>query len=215
MVVRQARLTARLLLATIVALALWSLLHFGPEHLLPSRRPGGAPMPVRQAALLFPGIALLWILVCETAARARRWRRNLVRAGSVFATAWIATPALILAGQATLLASGFGLAVDRSASLTAVIGVILLFRANLLPKSRPAWFNGVALPVFAADPHIWRRVHRAAALRLLGLGATAFLLAAAAPTGLDPLATIGWLLAAELLIASAHGLWLQKGLRLT
>lgn len=54
MVVRQARLTARLLLATIIALALCALLHFGPWHRLPPRFAGAAPEPVWRAALL-PG----------------------------------------------------------------------------------------------------------------------------------------------------------------
>jgi hypothetical protein len=212
MVVRQARLTARLLLATIVALALWSLLHFGPRYTLPPRLPGGMPQPVWRAALVYPGLALAWMLICEAAARARRWRRNLLRAGSVFATAWITTLALILAGQATAYAEALGFAVNRSASLAAVIGLILLYRANLLPKSRPAWFNGVALPVFTGSAEIWRRVHRAAALRLVAMATIALWLAVAAPAGVDPLAAIGLLLVAEFLIASAHGLWLGRRL---
>jgi hypothetical protein len=212
MVVRQARLIARLLLATIVALAGWSLLHFGPDHLLPPRLAGGAPMPVWREALLYPGMALLWTLACEVAARSRRWQHNILRAGNVFATAWISTTTLILAGQATTLAAGLGMAVNRSAALAAVIGFILLFRANLLPKSRPAWFNGVALPVFAGNSEVWRRVHRPAAFRLIGIAAVAFLLAADPPAGVDPLAATGWLLLAELIIASAHGLWLGRAL---
>ena len=215
MVVRQARLTARLLLATIIALALLSLLHFGPDHMLPACSGSASPEPVWRAALLPAGMAIIWTLIYEAAARVRRWRRNLLRAGTVFASAWIATMTLILAAQATALAGGLGLDVDRNAPLAAVIGLILLCRANLLPKSRPAWFNGVALPVFADDAAIWRRVHRASARRLIALGLLALYLAARAPAGVDPLATIGWLLAAELILASCHGLWLQKVLRRT
>jgi hypothetical protein len=212
MVVRQARLTARLLLATIFALALWSLLRFGPEHLLPARLPGGAPEPVWRAALRYPGAALLWTFLYEAAARRPRWRRNIVRAGNVFATAWIGTMTLILAIQATALAAASGYPVDRSAALSAVIGLLLLFRANLLPKSRPAWFNGVALPVFAGRSDVWRRVHRASAWRLIGIAAVALLLAAVRPAGIDPLYPITLLLLAELIAASAHG-WVLGRLR--
>jgi hypothetical protein len=213
MVVRQARLTAQLLLATIVALAAWSLLHFGPEYPLTPHSPGGAPQPVWRAALLYPAWGLLWTLVCEAAARARRWRRNVVRAGNVLATAWVGTTTLILAAQATLLARALGWEIDRSAALAAVIGVILLYRANLLPKSRPAWFNGVALPVFAGNSDVWRRVHRASAVRLAVIALAALALAIFRPAGVDPLTTTGWLLAAELIIASGHGLWLGRALR--
>lgn len=213
MVVRQARLTAYLLLATIIALAAWSLLHFGPDYPLPPDFPRGSPQPVWRAALLYPAWALSWTLICEAAARARRWRRNLVRAGNVFATAWMGSMTLILAGQATLLARALGYQVDRSAALAFVIGLILLFRANLLPKSRPAWFNGVALPVFAGNSDVWRRVHRASAVRLIAIALAALALAIFRPAGLDPLTTTGWLLIAELIIASGHGLWLGRVLR--
>jgi hypothetical protein len=215
MVVRQARLTTRLLLATIVALALWSLLHFGTDHLLPPARPGAALQPVWHTALLYPGFALLWTLVCETAVRVRRWRRNMVRAGNVFASAWVGTMTLILAAQGTLLANALGCEVDRGRALAAVIGLILLYRANLLPKSRPAWFNGVALPVFATSSDVWRRVHRASAIRLIVIGLAALALAVLRPAGVDPLRAIGWLLAAELAFASGHGLWLGRSLRRT
>jgi hypothetical protein len=213
MVVRQARLIARLLFATIVAVALWSLLYFGPDHLLPPSFVGAQPEPVWRAALLPVGMALLWTLIYEAAARVRRWRRNLLRAGSVFATAWIATMTLILAAQVTSLTASLGIVVDRSASLAAIIGLILLYRANLLPKSRPAWFNGVALPVFAGRSDVWRRVHRASAFRLVALGGTALLLAIVRPAGIDPLRMTGLLLLAELIIASLHGLWLGRVLR--
>lgn len=212
MVIRQARLTALLLLATIVALAAWSRLHFGPDYPLPSGLPGGSTQPVWQAALLYPAWALLWTFACEAATRARRWRRNVVRAGNVLATAWVGSMTLILAAQATLLARALGYGIDRSAALTAVIGLILLFRANLLPKSRPAWFNGVALPVFAGNSEIWRRVHRASAVRLIAIALAALALAILRPAGLDPLSTIGWLLIAELILASGHSLWLGRAL---
>lgn len=212
MVVRQARLTALLLLATIVALAAWSLLHFGPDYPLAPGLPGAAPQPAGRAALLYPGWALLWTLAYERAVRAKRWRRNVVRAGNVLATAWVGTMTLILAAQATLLARALGYEVDRSAALAVVIGLILLYRANLLPKSRPAWFNGVALPVFAGNSEVWRRVHRASAVRLIAIALAALALAILRPAGLDPLGTIGWLLIAELIIASAHGVWLGLAL---
>jgi uncharacterized membrane protein len=164
-------------------------------------------------ALLYPAWAVMWTLVCEAAARARRWRRNVVRAGNVFATAWVGTMTLILAAQAILLARALGYEIDRSAALAAVIGLILLYRANLLPKSRPAWFNGVALPVFAENSDVWRRVHRASAFRLIAIALAALALAILRPAGVDPLTTTGWLLAAELILASGHGLWLGRALR--
>ena len=137
-----------------------------------------------------------------------------MRAGNVLATAWVGLMMLILAAQATLLAGALGYEIDRNATLAAVIGrSILLFRANLLPKSRPAWFNGVALPVFAGNSDVWRRVHRASAVRLIAIALAALALAILRPAGVNPLTTTGWLLAAELLIASGHGLWLGRALR--
>jgi uncharacterized membrane protein len=216
MVLGQARLTARLLLATIAGIALWSLLWFGPEHLLPPRIRGGVaaePMAVWEAALRFPGVALLWSLIYEGAARVPRWRRNIVRAGNVFATTWISTMTLVLAMQVITLASAMGYAIDRGSAFATVIGVLLLFRANMLPKSRPAWFNGIALPIFASRADVWRRVHRASAVRVIGIALACFLLAAFAPEGMDPIQPIVLLLLAELVIASGHGLWLGSTTR--
>lgn len=211
MVLRQARLTARLLLATIAVIALWSLFHFGPDHLLPHRIGGGIagePMPVWEAALRFPGIALFWSILYRGAARVPRWRRNIVRAGNVFATTWISTMTLVLAMQVITLAAATGFDIDRGSAFAAVIGVLLLFKANVLPKSRPAWFNGIALPIFASRTDVWRRVHRASAIRMIGIALVCLLLAAFAPAGTDPIRPITVLLLAELVIASAHGLWL-------
>jgi hypothetical protein len=218
MVLRQARLTARLLLATIAVLALWSLLHFGPDHLLPPRIRGGVaaePMPVWEAALRFPGNALLWSLIYENAGRVKRWRRNIVRAGNVFATTWISTMTLVLAMQVITLATALGYGIDRGSAFATVIGVLLLFRANVLPKSRPAWFNGIALPIFASRSDVWRRVHRASSVRVIGIAILCFALAAFAPAGMDPLQPIMLLLLAELVVASAHGLWLGSTTRAT
>jgi uncharacterized membrane protein len=119
---------------------------------------------------------------------------------------------LILAGQAIVLAGGLGYQVDRNAALAAVVGLILLYRANLLPKSRPAWFNGVALPIFAGNSDVWRRVHRASAYRLVAIAVLALFLAAIRPAGVDPMRPILILLLAELVIASGHGLWLGRTL---
>ena len=110
-----------------------------------------------------------------------------MRAGNVLATAWVGTMTLILAAQATLLAGALGYEIDRNATLAAVIELILLFRANLLPKSRPAWFNGVALPVFAGNSDVWRRVHRASAVRLIAIALAALALAILRPAGVNPL----------------------------
>jgi hypothetical protein len=211
MVLRQARLTARLLLLTIAALALWSLLYLGPDHLLPGRAAAGetaAPVPVWQAAIRYPAHALVWSMIYEASTRVRRWRRNLIRAGNVFATTWISTLTLILAIQLLMLAPALGYDIDRGSALAAVIGVLLLFRANVLPKSRPAWFNGIAFPIFASRTDVWRRVHRASAIRLTGIALVALLLAAFAPACVNPVRPIVLLLLAELVIASVHGLWL-------
>ena len=211
MVLRQARLTARLLLATITLLSLWSLVHFGPEHVLPGGLREGAAsegMPAWEAALRFTGNAFLWSVIYEGAARIPRWRRNIHRAGNVFATTWISTMTLVLAIQVLTLAAALGYAIDRGSAIAVLIGLLLLFRANLLPKSRPAWFNGIALPIFASRPDVWLRVHRASAVRLLAIALIAFLLGALAPPGIDPVQPVMMLLAAELVIASAHGLWL-------
>ena len=56
---------------------------------------------------------------------------------------------LVLALQMMALADAAGHPVDCEAGYAAVVAILLLVKANLLPKSRPAWFNGVALPVFA------------------------------------------------------------------
>lgn len=208
MVVRQARLTAWLLLATIAALALWSLLRFGPDHALPVGRPGSPPMPMWKASLFFPGTALFWTLIYDGSSRLPRWRHNIERAGNVFATTWISTVTLVLAIQVISLANALGYRVDRGTAFAGVVGILLLFRANLLPKSRPAWFNGIALPVFASRDDVWRRVHRASALRLAAIGVIALGLAAFAPTGVDPVRPLVLLMLAELVVASLHGLWL-------
>ena len=211
MVLRQARLTAHLLLATIAALALWSLLHFGPDHILPGRQPGG-DIPVWQAALRFPGMALVWTIVYQASARVPRWRRNIVRAGNALAAAWVSTMALILALQVLTLAAALGYDIDRQSAFAALLGLLLLYRANALPKSRPAWFNGIALPIFASRDDVWRRVHRSSAWRLVAIAIVALLLAALSPPGIDAVGTILLLLLIELIVASLHGLWLGSSL---
>jgi uncharacterized membrane protein len=210
MVLRQARLTAWLLLATIAVLALWSLAWFGADHLLPVRAGRGTTsgIPVWEAALRFPGMALLWTAIYLASARVPRWRRNIVRAGNAFAAAWVSTMTLILAVQILMLAAALGYDIDRGSAFAAIVGILLLYRANALPKSRPAWFNGIALPIFASRTDVWRRVHRASAWRLVGIALLALSLAAFAPQGTEPMRIVIPLLLLELAFASLHGLWL-------
>ncbi len=212
MVYRQTRLTARLLFATIVGLAALALIHLGPDHLIPGRvraeGQAGPPVPVWQGSLRACLLGLLWMLAHEQAARVRKWRRNIVRAGGVFATSWLGSLTLILAIQIMQLASSYGYEIDAGRGYGTVVGVLVLFRANLLPKSRPAWFNGVAFPVFAGRADIWREVHRASALRLLAIGIVILALCAFAPAGVDLIGIIMMLLLLELALATAHALWL-------
>jgi hypothetical protein len=211
MVLRQTRLTARLLFATILALGGFILLYLGPDHLLPIRpNPDGSTMmlPAWQAVLRTCLVSSLMMLAHEQASRVKRWRRNVIRAGGVFATSWLGSLTLTLAIQIMQLAQALGYEIDRGSGYATVIGVIILFRANLLPKSRPAWFNGVALPIFASRTDVWCRVHRASAIRLLAIGIGALALAAFAPRGFDPVQPIILLLLAELALSTLHALWL-------
>jgi len=210
MVLRQARLIALLLLATIAALALASVVWLGPQAPFVTLGHGKTPrlLDTRQAALVAVGYALVLSLVFDRAARVRRWRRNIVRAGGAFATAWVGALALILLTQLMGWAQALGHPVAREAAFAAAVALLLLLKANFLPKSRPAWFNGTTLPIFAADPAVWRRVHRASALRLLAIGAAILIAVAAMPSSplLRPLVT--GLLLFELTLATAHGVLL-------
>lgn len=194
MVLRQARLIALLLLAAILAAAVASLWL-------------GAGM---RPALWMPADALFWTAVYAAAARVKRWRRNIVRAGNVFAISWVGTLAMILERQVVALAQAAGHPVDGRGALAVLIGGLLLLRANQLPKSRPAWFNGVTLPPFAPDPAVWRRIHRASAFRLVGIALFIFGALAVGPPGSSPLPFAMALLVAELVACSLHGLWLSR-----
>ena len=205
MVVRQTRLIAALLLATIVAIAGGMVLWLCADHPIAV---GLHNIRAGRAALTFIGYAGLWSFAFDRATRVKRWRRNVLRAGGVLVTSWIGLLVLVLALQMMALAEAVGHPVDRDAGYAAVVAILLLVKANLLPKSRPAWFNGVALPIFAGDPVIWRRVHRASALRLAALGVGTLLVTIVRPPGIEPLPIVMRLLMAELIIASLHGLWL-------
>jgi hypothetical protein len=196
MAFRQTRLIARLLLATVLALAAATILWCGPDA-------GGA-------ALTWSVYAICWSFLFDRAARARRWRRNLLRAGDAFALSWIGTLAMVLTMQAITLAEAAGHPIDRRRAFAALVALLLLAKANALPKSRPAWFNGVTLPPFAPDRATWRRVHRASAVRLAALGAATLAVACLGPRGADPLPWTMRLLVVELGLATLHGLWLSR-----
>ena len=212
MVFRQTRLIARFVCAAILIVALASILILGDDTLiqLGSRRPeeGGRVLTTSSAASFYAVYALVLYFIHAQLARVKRWRRNIIRAGGVFATSWIGSLILILAIEVMGFAAAAGYAVDHKAGYAAVIGVLLLIRANQLPKSRPAWFNGIALPIFASDEQIWRKVHRQSALRLLAIGLLAIGLAAVRPVGVDPVKPVMSLLMIELAIATVHALWL-------
>lgn len=212
MAFRQTRLIARIVCAAILIVALAGTLILGDDKVMQvgsrTAAEGGRELSVTAAALLYSAYGLAWYFAHAQAARVKRWRRNILRAGGVFATSWIGSLTLILAIELMGFAAAAGYAVDRKAGYAAVIGMIVLVRANQLPKSRPAWFNGVALPVFASRPEVWRMVHRQSALRLLGIGLVAIGLAAIRPQGLDPVKPVLALLLLELAIATVHALWL-------
>jgi hypothetical protein len=209
MVLRQTRLAARILCAIILILALGSIVTFGADHPFPIGR-GGADMSVPMAEGHFRLLTSAFIIMFayEQAARVRRWRRNLIRAGGVFATSWLGGLLLIIALQVMGAASAAGFDYDRGSIFCAVIGTLLIIRADQLPKSRPAWFNGIAFPVFASRHDVWRRVHKASALRLLAIGLFAIGMAMFGSGGIDPMAIVIRLLLAELALATLHALFL-------
>jgi hypothetical protein len=201
-----------LMLATILAIALGSVLWLGASYpFLAKRNADGnivSVMTTGRVALMCGGNALFWFGLCEWALRVRRWRRNIIRAGGVFATSWIGSLTLVLAIQVMALADVIGRPFDHHRAFAVVVAVLLLFKANLLPKSRPGWFNGVTLPLFVRDPDIWRRVHRASAIRIAVVGAATLLMALASEP--DPLPIVMRLLMAELCGATLHGIWLGR-----
>jgi hypothetical protein len=142
MVFRQTRLTARLLYATILSVEAASLLYFGPDHLLQSRHDGAPALTVLQSAIRTALTGLLMMLAHEQAARVKRWRRNIMRAGGVFATSWLGGLALALAIQVMRLAGALGYSVDQGAGYATVIGVILLFRRTSSQNPDPPGSTG-------------------------------------------------------------------------
>lgn len=208
MVLRQAQSLAAAILVVIGVTALASVLLLGAGYPLVTISGAARPLTAFEAALALPIVALAYHKIYWRISRVRRWRRNLVRAGGAFATSWVGTIALLLAKQLTAVIVAVGVPVDQERTLAVVIGMLLLWRANLLPKSRPGWLNGVALPVFASDSTRWCLVHRYAAVRVAGIGGVALLLAFFAPAGFDVRTPIIVLLAAELLVANTHALLL-------
>ncbi|QPQ55398.1 hypothetical protein IC614_01950 [Allosphingosinicella flava] len=170
----------------------------------------GVPIdvPMTEAALRSSLVTFVLMIAYEQAARVRKWRRNLIRAGGVFATSWIGGLLLALTLQIVGLASAAGFDLNRDHIYAVVVGALLILRADQLPKSRPAWFNGIALPIFASRNDVWRRVHRASAIRLFATGLLALLLAAFAPKDSKPMAIVMGLMLIELFLATGHALWL-------
>lgn len=207
MVIRQARLIALLLNATILALALASMVLLGFDTPFLTV-PGKGLLDTRGAALTYIGYATLLSLAFDRAARVRRWRRNIVRAGSAFATSWIGALTLIVLMQLIAWAQALGHPIARDPAIAVAVALLVLAKANFLPKSRPAWLNGTTLPLFARDPVVWRRVHRASATRMVAIASVIVLSAALLPAAslLKPL--VSWLLAIEFCFATSHGLWL-------
>jgi hypothetical protein len=215
MVVRQTRLIAGMLLATILMIAAGSILWLGWDHSFLVRRDhaGAAVLTLSagQAAVKFGVWAVLWSFVFDRAARMRRWRRNILRAGGAFAISWIGTLTLILMVQVMAVAETLGHPVAQHRAYLAVIAILILAKANFLPKSRPAWFNGVTFPFVIADPQIWRQVHRWSAYRLSAIGGGALSVACLGPPEADMLPWVIRLLLVEICMASLHGLWLDRG----
>lgn len=208
MVLRQAQTLAVTLLAVIAVVAITSVVLLGASYPLVTLGVAARPLTAFEAALALPIVAGAYHLAYWRLSRVRRWRRNLVRAGGAFATGWVGTMALLLAKQLTAVIVAFGTPVDAERTLAVVIGMLLLWRANLLPKSRPGWLNGIALPVFAPDSTRWCLVHRYAAIRVAAIGAIAIIMAFYAPVGFDIRTPITALLIAELLVANTHALLL-------
>lgn len=213
MVIRQARLIALLLIGTVTVLALASVIWFGPDAAFLSIRGAGdaarRTLSTREAALGCIGYAAVLGLIFDRASRVRRWRRNIVRAGTVFATSWIGILALIVMAQMIAWAQALGHPIARESAFAVAVALFALLKANYLPKSRPAWLNGTTLPLFAPQPSVWRRVHRASALRLCAIACGILFCLAALSPGPGLRSAVIWLLAIEVGLATLHGLWLS------
>lgn len=213
MAIRQTRIIAFLLVGTITVLGCLSILVLGRDTIFVVARDRAGDVRLSltagQAALSYVGYAVLISLAFDRLWRLRRWKRNVIRAGGAFAMGWLGALTLIVTSQIIAWAQVLGRPIDRDAAFAAVVALLILLKANLIPKSRPAWLNGTTLPLFAWDPAVWRHIHRFSAVRLLAIGTCLIALAVAHPAGLDLRSMTVLLLMAEVSVTSAHGLWLS------
>jgi hypothetical protein len=216
---RTARLTAWGLVLTVILVGIGCVIAFGEDAPFPRRFDGSADgvavwwptgavmIATMVQAVLSAGVHALIL------ARGRRWRRNLVRAGGYFAISWVTGPVLMLAFQLMGIAAKLGYRPDAIATVATIIGAILLFKANMLTKSRPGWFNGLVFPPFARRDDVWRRVHRASAWRGAAIGFAFLLLPWAHVSGaghaMSTRDLMIALLVADLAIGTAHAILLS------
>ena len=105
---------------------------------------------------------------------------------------------LILTGIVWITAAaGLGLAVDVSAAIRVMIGLLFLGIGNFLGRLKRNYFVGIKTPWTLADDEVWRRTHRRGAVVFMVIGACFLLSLAFRP---------GWILGVVTLVPTILGI---------
>ena len=131
-----------------------------PTHFGLSGQPNGYSSRW-MAALMQPGIMFLILLGWEGLWRIDPRRSAYPAMGPTYRFVGGAIIAFLAITQAFILLTAFHLVPWNGTRLIgALVGVLLLFLSNVLPRVQPNWWIGIRTPWTLSNETVWRRTHQ-------------------------------------------------------
>jgi len=145
-----------------IAFALWALPHLParvPTHWGMNGQPDGWSSPAF-AAFMMPGMMLLMSLIFAALPGIDPLKKNYEFHGSVYFLLVNVVVAFMGVVHVLVLGVALGWPISINRSIPVLVGALLIFIGNLLPRIRPNWFMGIRTPWTLSSESVWRKTHR-------------------------------------------------------
>jgi uncharacterized membrane protein len=200
------------LLAAAISLAVYPRL---PEQMTTHWDANGDPngwMPRAVGAFFVPAMILLLGGILRIAPRIDPRRENYARFRGAYESTIAAVLLLVFAVHLIVLAAALGHRPPVARLAPMLVGILLLFIGNVLPRARSNWLYGIRTPWTLSSDRVWERTHRIAGYAMTAAGLLVILASVLLPPPLGLYLVVGTALAATLGPAVySYFIWKQEG----
>jgi uncharacterized membrane protein len=182
---RSEKILCLVLLATMVAVAIWGYFHLPDGPVAVHFGLDGAPngfQPRNMALWLMPAITFATIVLCLWVLPAIMPKHaSIERSQTAYGATMLSAAALLTVAHTAIILTAAGLPMDMPKIALSGVGLLFIIIGNYLPKTRSNWLMGVRNVWTLSDERVWDKTHRFAGPLFMLAGLVIIVMAFIAP----------------------------------